>query len=72
MPDDATVYAALAKAHLTNRYVEVCRRLVEVYGGMGFTWEGPAHVFMKRAIVDRVQFGSPRRLREEVAARTRW
>jgi alkylation response protein AidB-like acyl-CoA dehydrogenase len=72
VPADAARFASLAKAHLTERYVEVARRLVEVYGGFGFTWECDAHVFLKRALLDRAQFGSPRGLRAEIAANTVW
>jgi alkylation response protein AidB-like acyl-CoA dehydrogenase len=72
VPTDLARFAPLAKAHLTERYVDVARRLVEVYGGFGFTWECDAHVFLKRALLDRAQFGSPRQLRAEVAANTAW
>lgn len=67
VPEDAASFAALAKAHLTERYVETARRLVEIYGGIGFTWECDAHIFLKRAVIDRAQFGQPRELRAEVA-----
>jgi alkylation response protein AidB-like acyl-CoA dehydrogenase len=69
---DLARFAPLAKAHLTERYIEVARRLVEVYGGVGFTWECDAHIFLKRALLDRAQFGSPRQLRAEIAANTAW
>jgi alkylation response protein AidB-like acyl-CoA dehydrogenase len=72
VPDDSTEFAGLAKAHLTERYVEVARRLVEVYGGFGYTWECDAHIFLKRSAVDRVQLGTPRAIRAELAAATDW
>jgi alkylation response protein AidB-like acyl-CoA dehydrogenase len=72
VPEDASRFAALAKAHLTDRYTEVARRLVEIYGGIGYTWECDAHIFLKRAVLDRVQFGMPWELRAEVAAATDW
>jgi alkylation response protein AidB-like acyl-CoA dehydrogenase len=72
VPDDRARFAALAKAHLTDRYVEVARRLVEIYGGIGFTWECDAHVYLKRAVLNRAQFGAPLALRAEVAAATEW
>jgi len=31
---------------------------VQVMGGMGFTWEMPAHLFLKRAVVLASEFGS--------------
>ena len=72
VPADVARFAPLAKAHLTERYVEVARRLVEVYGGFGFTWECDAHIFLKRALLDRAQFGTPRELRAEIATNTAW
>lgn len=65
-PAEAVKYAALAKAHITERYVEVARQLIEVYGGIGFTWECDAHLFLKRAVLDRLHFGLPRTLRGSV------
>jgi alkylation response protein AidB-like acyl-CoA dehydrogenase len=72
VPADVARFAPLAKTHLTERYVEVARRLVEIYGGFGFTWECDAHIFLKRALLDRAQFGIPRQLRAEIAANTAW
>lgn len=71
-PTEALKYAALAKAHITERYVEVARRLIEVYGGIGFTWECDAHLFVKRAVLDRQHFGLPRILRRIVARASGW
>lgn len=71
-PAEAVKYAALVKAHITERYVEVARRLIEVYGGIGFTWECDAHLFLKRAVLDRLHFGLPRTLRGIVAQELGW
>ena len=37
--DDAAHAAAVAKAHITDRYMQIARDAVEVHGGIGFTWE---------------------------------
>lgn len=69
---DMAEFAGHAKAHLAERYIEVSRRLVEIYGGFGYTWECDAHIFLKRAAVDRVQLGTPREIRAELADATDW
>lgn len=44
--------AALAKAHLTDVYVQAARNMIEVHGGIGYTWEYHAHIYLKRAMFD--------------------
>ena len=41
---------------------------VQVHGGMGYTWEIDAHLFLKRAWVLETQFGSPDDHAERMAA----
>jgi alkylation response protein AidB-like acyl-CoA dehydrogenase len=36
---------------------------VQVFGGMGFTWECDAHIWFKRVGYDRQMFGGPVELR---------
>jgi alkylation response protein AidB-like acyl-CoA dehydrogenase len=38
-----------------------------VHGGMGFTWEVDAHLYLKRAIVLQTAFGAPERAAELVS-----
>ena len=57
--DNAERAAAIAKAHITDRYLDVARGAVEVHGGIGYTWEYPLHIWLKRAVFDRVYLGSP-------------
>jgi len=59
IPDESERMAALAKAHITECYMQVARDAVEVHGGIGFTWEYPLQVFFKRAMLDRAYFGGP-------------
>ena len=37
---------------------------VQLHGGIGFTWEHPAHLFLKRAKAASVAFGTPGAHRE--------
>jgi len=32
---------------------------VQIHGGIGFTWEHDAHLFMRRAKVEQLLFGDP-------------
>jgi alkylation response protein AidB-like acyl-CoA dehydrogenase len=34
---------------------------VQVHGGIGCTWEHPAHLYLKRATTDRLLLGDPQR-----------
>jgi alkylation response protein AidB-like acyl-CoA dehydrogenase len=47
-----------------------CALGLRVHGGIGFTWEHDSHLFLKRAKLDEVLFGSPswhrRRLADDV------
>jgi alkylation response protein AidB-like acyl-CoA dehydrogenase len=72
VPEDSERFAALAKAHLTERAVDVGRRTVEAHGGIGYTWESDVHFFLKRAIFDRGYFGSPKVHRARVADLNDW
>jgi alkylation response protein AidB-like acyl-CoA dehydrogenase len=70
--DDAERSAAIAKAHVTDRAVEVARAVVQLHGGIGFTWECDVQIWMKRALFDRALLGSPETHRERQAALAGW
>lgn len=59
VPADSARYAALAKAHLTDRFLQVARDTVEVHGGIGYTWECDIQLYLKRAMFDFAWMGSP-------------
>jgi alkylation response protein AidB-like acyl-CoA dehydrogenase len=44
------------------------RSCIQVYGGMGFTWEVPVHYFLKRAWVHATEFGTAAEHAEDLAA----
>jgi len=64
--------AAIAKAHNTDRFMEVARSTIEVHGGIGFTWECDAQIWFKRAMFDRAFLGSPREHRRRQAELASW
>jgi hypothetical protein len=72
---DPTVAAAGAKLLADEAAVANGRSCIQVHGGMGFTWEVPAHLAYKRARVLATQFGTDDQLAESLAeslAASRW
>jgi len=69
---DAHRVATITKAHLGEIAVNVSRAAIEAFGGIGYTWEFPAHLFLKRAMVDRSALGTPAYHRERAAALAGW
>lgn len=59
-PEVGSVNRAVAGARLTaaRAATENAKTCVQVHGGMGFTWEVDAHLFLKRSWVLETQFGS--------------
>jgi alkylation response protein AidB-like acyl-CoA dehydrogenase len=72
LPDEAPRAAALAKAHLTDVYMQVARDAVEAHGGIGYTWECDVQIWFKRALFDRAFGGSPAVHRERAAKLAGW
>jgi alkylation response protein AidB-like acyl-CoA dehydrogenase len=71
-PAEAPRMAALAKAHLGERFNEVARQMVILHGGVGYTWRFHVQVWLKRAMFDRAWFGSPHVHRERAAELAGW
>ncbi|MDG2260761.1 MAG: acyl-CoA dehydrogenase, partial [Actinomycetota bacterium] len=42
---------------------------IQIHGGIGFTWEHPAHLYFKRAKSSELMFGDPAYHRELLAQR---
>ncbi|MBA2945724.1 acyl-CoA dehydrogenase family protein [Streptomyces himalayensis] len=66
---EIAVSAALAQAFCSEAYVLVAGDNIQVHGGIGFTWEHPAHLYFKRAKSSEVLLGTPSYHRELLAAR---
>ena len=69
---DASRAAALAKAHLADRFVSVARAAVAAHGGIGYTWEYLLHAWFRRALFDRAYLGSPATHRARAADLAGW
>jgi alkylation response protein AidB-like acyl-CoA dehydrogenase len=66
-PADVLIAAALAKAHCSAAYTRVAGENIQIHGGIGFTWEHPAHLYFKRAKTTELLFGDPVWQRERLA-----
>jgi alkylation response protein AidB-like acyl-CoA dehydrogenase len=64
---DLGVAASLAQAFCSPVAVKTAEECVQLHGGIGFTWEHPAHLFLKRAKSSAVAYGSADRHRGTLA-----
>jgi alkylation response protein AidB-like acyl-CoA dehydrogenase len=64
---DAPVAVAMAKAYCGEAAVKAAEECVQLHGGIGFTWEHPAHLYLKRAKSGSIAFGTPDRHRAALA-----
>jgi alkylation response protein AidB-like acyl-CoA dehydrogenase len=60
---DLPIAASVAQAWCSPLAVRVAEECVQMHGGIGFTWEHPAHLFLKRAKTDSVALGNADRHR---------
>jgi alkylation response protein AidB-like acyl-CoA dehydrogenase len=64
--DELAVAAPLAGSVASEAYVWVAGENIQVHGGIGFTWEHDAHLYLKRAKASSLLFGSPHHLRGQL------
>ena len=50
---------ALAQAYCSDAFVFVAATNIQAHGGIGFTWEHPAHLYLRRARTNAQIFGDP-------------
>jgi alkylation response protein AidB-like acyl-CoA dehydrogenase len=55
---DTPVAIALAKATCSDVALKAAQETIQLHGGIGFTWEHPAHLYLKRAKADSIGFGT--------------
>jgi alkylation response protein AidB-like acyl-CoA dehydrogenase len=67
--DELPVVASLAKAYCSDAYFHAAAENIQIHGGIGFTWEHPAHLYFKRAKSSELLFGDPTYHRELLAQR---
>jgi len=66
-PDELPLAAAAAKASAAGVLERAAETLIQVHGGIGFTWEHDAHLYWRRAKVDRFLLGDDVAAFDEVA-----
>jgi alkylation response protein AidB-like acyl-CoA dehydrogenase len=67
--DELPSVAALSKAYCSEAYFHATSENIQIHGGIGFTWEHPAHLYFKRAKSSELLFGDPAYWRELLAQR---
>ena len=66
---DERVVAPLVKAHCVDAYLHAAGENIQIHGGIGFTWEHPAHLYLKRAKSSQVLLGDSDFHRQQLADR---
>jgi len=64
---DAAELVSIAKSYAGQRATDIIQDCVQLHGGLGVTWEHDIHVYLRRAAVDRVTWGTPAEHRRRVA-----
>jgi len=59
---------SVAKAYASDAFTRAAVTLIQVHGGLGFTWEHDAHLFYRRAFSDEQLFGDAAAHRAQLAA----
>ncbi|HYI63150.1 MAG TPA: acyl-CoA dehydrogenase family protein [Acidimicrobiales bacterium] len=67
--DELPSVASLAKAYCSEAYFHAAAENIQIHGGIGFTWEHPAHLYFKRAKSSELLLGDPTYHRELLAQR---
>jgi 3-oxochol-4-en-24-oyl-CoA dehydrogenase len=49
-PDEASLTATVAAGYALPAFLRVARTTVQVHGGIGYTWEHDAHLYLRRAV----------------------
>jgi alkylation response protein AidB-like acyl-CoA dehydrogenase len=62
--DELAIAAPLAGSICSDAYVWVAGENIQVHGGIGFTWEHDAHLYLKRAKSSSLLLGSPAHQRD--------
>ena len=64
--DELPVAASMARVCCSEGHVFAAAENIQVHGGIGFTWEHPAHLYFRRAKTSAVMFGDPAFHRERL------
>jgi alkylation response protein AidB-like acyl-CoA dehydrogenase len=64
---DTALAVAMAKATCSEVAIKAAQETIQLHGGIGFTWEHPAHLYLKRAKADAIGLGTADAHRATVA-----
>ncbi|MCB8913461.1 acyl-CoA dehydrogenase family protein [Rhodococcus rhodochrous] len=65
---DAATSANLATAAALSTAVTAAEDCIQIHGGIGFTWEHPAHLLLRRATANEAWIGRPEVLRDRAVS----
>ena len=57
----------LTKSYCAEVFNKFAGDNIQVHGGIGFTWEHPAHLYFKKAKSDSLLLGTPKLARDKIA-----
>jgi len=64
---ESAVSAALAKSYCSEAFTHTAKENIQIHGGIGFTWEHDAHLYLRRAKSSELMFGTPAHQRARLA-----
>ena len=64
--------AAIAKLWCGDAAVRVCESAIQVYGGIGFTWECPVHTYLRSALALRSSFMNTAQTTDFISGLDKW
>ena len=56
---DASIAAALAYAYCSQAFTHAAKECIQIHGGIGYTWEHDAHLYLRRAKSSELLLGPP-------------
>ena len=65
--EDAAAKVSAAKSYVGDHATFILQECVQMHGGLGVTWEYDLHLYLRRATINQVQYGTPREHRERIA-----
>ncbi|MFD5625624.1 acyl-CoA dehydrogenase family protein [Streptomyces sp. NPDC127072] len=66
-PAELSAPAALAAAYCSDAFSHAAKENIQIHGGIGYTWEHDAHLYLKRAKSSEHLFGGPAAHRARLA-----
>jgi alkylation response protein AidB-like acyl-CoA dehydrogenase len=65
---ERSIFASIAKSRSSEALSSAAVESLQLHGGLGFTWEHSAHLYLRRAKSSEYLFGSPEQHRTRLAA----